>query len=132
MDCRTRINPLYVIININHIRFITNKWDWNTFLFMLFLKFNVFLLHVSFFLIKETYGFLLNINLRRHFTFSFFIGWSFVLPPRCQLALSSSSITSLPSFWTHMIMSLLIDHFSLYVLYYMLKGSYYCGRVFII
>jgi hypothetical protein len=40
---------------------------------MLFLKFNVFLLHVSFFLIKETYGFLLNINLRRHFTFSFLL-----------------------------------------------------------
>jgi len=48
------------------------------------------------------------------------------------IALSSRSITSLPYSWTHMVMSLLIDHLSLYVLYYMLKGMYYCGRVFII
>ena len=54
MDCRTRINPPCVMININHIRFITNKNKWSTFLVEPTLKFWAVFLYVPFLLAKET------------------------------------------------------------------------------
>ena len=71
MDCRTRINPPCVINNINHIRFITNKWGWFTFLLKPFLEFGVTLLHVPLLFVGKAPIGLLDSTLGRYFTFLF-------------------------------------------------------------
>ena len=84
MDCRTRITPLCVMINIYHIRFIKNKWDWITFLLKLFQKFDTILLHMSLLLAEETLRFLLDFNLERYLAVPFLFGLILVLSLCCH------------------------------------------------
>ena len=84
MDCWSIINPPCVNIDINHIRFITNKWGRITFVCKPFLEFGAFLLHVSLLFTEETLGIFLNTTLGRYFAFSLQFGLIFALSMRCQ------------------------------------------------
>ena len=111
-----RILGLIVINNINHIRFITNKWDWFTFLLKPFLEFGATLFHVLILLVEEAPIDLLDSTLGRYFTFPFLFGLILIIPSIVINAFSPNSIFNLPSSWTHMVRSSLIDHLSLSVL----------------
>lgn len=96
-DCRSRINPPCVTNNINHIRFITYKWDWLTFHLKSFLEFSTTL---SFFISFTKNTWIpsdSNFHLLTVFTFLFLLCLVIILFLLLSIIYSPNSVDSLLS-----------------------------------